>query len=386
MGASLAVVPSPATPPAGGQARRPIGVVKLNGTEMTGVLSVKTVNNAHSQADTFEVVIALQGQGATSNWAALGGDDSNPEIEILYGLMDPNTGKRGALTSAVLGPADKVKISQAKNTATLSGRDYSGALIDTQTFGNFTNQTASQIATTIAGNHGLTAQVVATTTPVGSKDEETGEYSRVTRRESEWDLLTNLARNEGYSCYVRGKTLFFGPDQPPSGTPYKLTWTPAKTPGAPPSANVTSIDLERSLTLAKDIIVQVVSHHAGSGKAVTGTAQSKGSAGTGKAPSKPQTYTIDVPGLTAAQATARAAQLLKTYSQFERVISVDMPGDPFLTFEQPLALSGTGTSWDGPYFADRIERDLSMQGGFKMKIRAKNHPTGQTETVGPTSS
>lgn len=378
----MAALPSPATPPTGGIARRPVAVVRLNGAELAAWLSVKTTNNAHSQADTFEVTIPLQTQPEGANWAGWGGDDSNPEIEVLYGLLDAQ-GNRMALASAVLGPVDKVRISQARNVAVLTGRDYSGALIDTQSFGNYTNQTASQIATQIAESHGLTAQVQATTIPVGAKDEGTGQYSRVTRRESEWDFLTSLARNEGFACYVRGRTLYFQPDQPPSGTPYGLAWTPAKVRGGPPSANFISIELERALTLARDIVVNVVSHHAGSAKTVTGMARSKGGKATGKAQVKPQTYTIDIPGLTQDQADQRAAQLLNQYSQFERVISVDLPGDPYLSFEQPLHLASTGTSWDGPYYADRIERELSMQGGFKMKIRAKNHPTGQTETVGP---
>ena len=261
-------------------------------------------------------------------------------------------------------------------------------LIDSQTFENFTNQTASQIATTIAGRHGLSPVVQATTIPVGTKNANDSSYSRVTRRESELDLLTQLARNEGFVCYVRGRSLYFQPDTQPSGTPYALIWTPATVPGAAPSGNFKSLRLSRAITLARNITVEVLSHDPGTGKAVSATQKSTltGQAAQGQAGIGPQTYKIEIPGLTQAQALARAQQILKQYSLFERVIDVQMPGDPFLVFEQPITLSGTGTDWDQGYFADRIERSLSLTGGFTMSIRAKNHSTSQNSTGTPGAS
>lgn len=373
----MAIAPNLAAPPAGGTARRPVAVVKLDGTELKSVLSVRTTNVAHNAADTFEVELPLQGQPATANWAAWGGDAPPSEIEVLYGFVDA-AGNRSALASAVLGPVDAVEVSQPENIIRLSGRDYSSALIDTQTFENFTNQTASQIATKIAQNHGLTPQVQATTTPVGTKDAGTGETTRVTRRESEWDLLTNLARNEGFVCYVRGKTLYFQPDTEPNGTPYGMVWTPPATPGRSPTANLTKLSVKRALTLARSITVTVTSHDATGAKAVSQSASlSAGGAG-GSANAKPQIYVVDVPGLTEAQAKARADQLLKSYSLFERVIEAHLPGDPFISFDQPLSLTGTGTGWDDRfYYIDRIERSLSLGGGFTMVLRAKNHSASQ---------
>lgn len=374
-----APMPIPATPPMGATARRPIAVVRLNGAELPAVLSVRTTNVSHSAADQFSVELPLQPQPSTADWAAWGDPNTQAEIEVLYGFVDAD-GNRSALNSAVLGPVDAVSVSQPDNLLALSGRDYSSVLIDTQTFQNFTNRTASEIAGTIAAGHGLTAMVQLTMTPVGTFNAPDSSYSRVTRRESEWDLLTQLARNEGFVCYVRGRNLYFQPDTEPSGMPYKLRWQPPIGTGASPSGNFTALHLSRAITLARDIIITVISHDPGTGQAVIGSAQSSlaGHAATGTATLGPQRYTIDVPGLTQAQATARAHQLLKGYSLFERVIDVQLPGDPFLSFEQPIELSGTGTDWDQRYFADRIERSLSQSGGFTMSIRAKNHSAGQS--------
>jgi phage protein D len=391
MEASLAalpnlLVPSPARPPAA-IARRPIAVVRLDGVELPAVLSVRTTNVSHNSADQFEVELPLQIQPGAASWPAWGDPNTQAEIEVLYGLLDA-AGNRSALNSAVLGPVDSVEISQPENRVALRGRDYSSVLIDTQTFENFTNQTASQIATTIAGRHGLTPIVQATTTPVGTRNADDSTYSRVTRRESEWDLLTQLARSEGFVCYVRGRNLYFQPDTQPTGTPYALIWTPATVPGASPTGNFKSLHLNRAITLARDITVEVLSHDPSTAKAVSATQKSTlaGQAAQGTAGIGPQTYKIEIPGLTQAQALARAQQILKQYSLFERVIDVQMPGDPFLIFEQPITLAGTGTDWDQIYFADRIERSLSLKGGFTMSIRAKNHSTSQTATGAPGAS
>jgi phage protein D len=387
MEASLATVPNlagpaPSTPPAGGTARQPIAVVRLDGVELSAVSSVRTTNVSHSSADQFEVELPLQVQPGTANWAAWGNPNTQAEIEVLYGMLDAD-GNRSALNSAVLGPVDNVAISQPENKVVLSGRDYSSRLIDTQTFQNFTNQTASEIAATIATAQGLTPMVQPTKLPVGTYNPLDNSYTRVTRRESAWDLLTQLARNEGFVCFVRGRNLFFQLDTAPTGQPYNLIWQPATSPGGSPGGNFKSLHLSRAITLARNIVVTVISHDPNTQKAVMATSSSMltGQAAQGTAGIGPQTYTIDVPGLTQDQAMDRANQLRNGYSLFERVIDVQMPGDPFLSFEQPIRLSGTGTDWDQLYFADRIERSLSQSGGFTMSIRAKNHSASQTATT-----
>jgi phage protein D len=374
-------MPVPSTPPAGATARRPIAVVRLDGVELPSVLSVRTSNVSHNSADQFEVELPLQVQPGTANWAAWGDPNTHSEIEVLYGLLDA-AGNRSALNSVALGPVDSVAISQPENRVVLTGRDYSSVLIDSQTFEIFSNQTASQIVATIAKRHGLTPVVQTTTTPVGIKNESNQTYSRLTRRESEWDLLVQLARAEGFVCYVRGRNLFFQPDTEPTAAPYLLTWTPAATPGASPTGNFKSLRLNRALTLGRNIMVTVMSHDPSTATAVSATEMSMpaGQAAQGKAQVGPQIYTVDIPGLTQAQASLRAQQLLKQYSFFERVIDVQMPGDPFLQFEQPIRLIGTGTAWDQLYYADRIERSLTLSGGFTMSIRAKNRSTAQTST------
>ena len=384
MGASLAATSSPIYTPSqplvGSVARRPIAIVKLDGVAIAW-LAARTTNVSHNAADTFEVDLPLQGQAATANWAAWGSPNTQSEIEILYGLLDASGNPTG-LTSAVVGPVDHVEVSQPENRVRLTGRDYSQRLIDTQTFDNFTNQTASQIATMIAGNHGLTPVVAATSTPVGAADLDSNAHTMVTRRQSEWDLLTTLAKNEGYVVYVRGRSLYFQPDTEPTGAPYALVWRPPASPGASPGGPFKKLTVSRNITLARGIQVVVLSHDRDDATTVSATATATlPGGGTGNAATSPQQYTVEAPGLTQDQCMARAAQLIKGYAQFERIIEIEGPGDPTLSFEQPIQLSGTGTDWDQIYFADRIERSISMEAGFGMHLRAKNKSTSASITV-----
>lgn len=361
-------------PQAPASLRRKRPVVKINGTAVGGILHMEVINNQHFQSDYFSIDIALQGQPANLNWASWG-EQTDAEIECLIGDLADDGVTISNPVSQIIGLVDRVQVKQPKNMVTIEGRDYSSKLIDQATIEKFPQQTSSQIATTLATRHGLTPQVTATKTPVGSYFGR--DYATTTRRQSEWDLLTYLAQQEGFEVFVRGTTLYFQPPTDPAGNPYVIQWVPPSGPGLPPTANCVALSLTREMTLARDVIVTVTSHNSKEGKAVTQTARSVNSARVGRTGKKvgPQTYTVDIPNLTAQQALVRAQQLLKEYSQHERLIEVDLPGDELLTFNTPIQLTGTGTSWDQMYFADQITRRMGFQEGYEMILRAKNHST-----------
>jgi len=373
---------SPLVPPAAKTLRQPIAVVRLDGQELQGVRSVKVANSAHRAADTFEVRLALQQQPSNADWAAWGGPNTRSEIEVLFGLADPATGQRVALQSAIIGPVDKIEVEQPDNQVVLSGRDYSAVLIDTQSFESFENKLASEVATLIAERHGLTPRVTATTTPIGQFSAHDNAYTGATVRQSEWDLLTRLAQAENFDVFVRGRTLFFQPPADPAGQPYPLGWTPAAGLGLAPQASVKNLRLTRMVPLTRDLIVTVTSHASASGTAITQTARSAltGPSAGSAAIVGPQLYVVDIPGLTAAQAAARAQKLISDFGRHERLVDVEMPGDPLLTIDSPLILSGTGTGWDQSYFIDRIERELSLGRGFTMHLSAKNRSNSASVT------
>jgi hypothetical protein len=136
--------------------------------------------------------------------------------------------------------------------------------------------------------------------------------------------------------------------------------------------------LQRSLTLARDIEVQVRSWHSGKGTGFTKTAKAIGTkraqAASGKSGfgNHVQRYVYVIPNLTEDQALKRAQSILANLSKFERVIGWAEPGELTLTPRNMVRLQGTGTDFDQAYFIDSIERRIAFGEGFTMHVRANN--------------
>jgi len=269
---------------------------------------------------------------------------------------------------------------RSANRLTLHGRDYAARLIEARTQETFANQTSSEIATTIAARHGLIADAQSTTTPVGRYWQL--EHDRVTldqfsRTTTEWDLLTTLAGHKGFDLWVTGTTLHFRPAAT-SATPNAIL-RPVATLTGP--ANVTTLRLERSLTLARDIEVTVKSWNNRQQAAFIQTARrtSQGQ-GQGKAGGPPQKYVYVVPNLTPDDALKLAQRKLAELSAHERLVTADMPGELALAPRQQIRLEGTGTGFDQPYWIDSIDRHLHFARGFTQRLHARNTSAGSQTT------
>ena len=73
-----------------------------------------------------------------------------------------------------------------------------------------------------------------------------------------------------------------------------------------------------------------------------------------------------------------ANSLLADLTRHEKVLSASLPGDNLLTTRAMVKLVGTGTDWDQVYYPDTVHRSLSMAGGYRMELRAKNHAVEST--------
>jgi hypothetical protein len=47
-----------------------------------------------------------------------------------------------------------------------------------------------------------------------------------------------------------------------------------------------------------------------------------------------------------------------------------------------VQLIGTNTAWDQFYYPDTVTRRLSVEEGYRMELRAKNHSTQSTVVLG----
>lgn len=342
------------------QVRAPRLRLLADGAVVPGVVEAEVVSNNHYAADRFRVAVAL-GVVPAAAWASA--EDVLAEVQAS---LD------GGLSwiSLVQGAVDRVEIDPVARMVWLDGRDLTAALIEARTQETFANRTASEIAMLLAERHGLAADVQATTTLVGRYWQM--EHDRITldqfgRATTEWDLLVTLAQHEGFDVWVSGTTLHFrAPDETAQAAGV------LRMAGA--AVNVTSVRLERALTLARDIEVTVKSWNARQQTAFTQTARARRGARGAKAGTRraPQRYVYVVPNLSPDEALKLAQQRLVELTRHERVITAEMPGELALQPRMQLELQGSGTDFDQIYWIDEIERHVHVASGFTQRLRARN--------------
>lgn len=342
-------------------------------------VSVSVTQNSHYQPDRFNIEFPLNANGGQSlGWW---GDQDKIEVDIQISL-DGGT----SFTSMVIGELDRIDAHPATGIISAEGRDFTARLVEAKTQETFLNQTSSQVATTLALRHDLTPVVTATTTLVSrfyqqDHDKITlGQFSRTT---TEWDLLTNLAQQEGFDVFMQGRELHFQPATDPGSDPYVVSYD---TTSGIPRSNTTDLQLGRSLTLAKDIEVQVRSWHSAKGVGFTKTARAIGARSASSSSSsgetkRPQRYVFVRPNLSEDQAQKLANSMLADLSKHERTVTVTMPGELSLSPRQMVAVQGTNSSWDQAYFIADITRRLSMDEGFQMTVNLKNHTVESQATA-----
>jgi hypothetical protein len=227
----------------------------------------------------------------------------------------------------------------------------------------------------LAGMVGLKPQVTATTTPVGEYSKDA--YAAVSRETPLWDLITTYAKQEGFDAYVTGTTLYFGPpqaDTDPNPFPIACSTDPATNEV---NTSVETLNLKRSLTMAKDITVTVIAHSLKTGKPVKEIASRQGVKSQKSSQSKSQSaqnYVIRRPNLSPQQALQLATKTLADLTIHERTFDATTWDDGTLNAKRKARISGTGTSFDTDYFLDKVIHTFGF-GKMSVTLSGKNHPT-----------
>lgn len=354
--------------------RQPRLRVLSQGQPIGGALGWEVQTHNYFQAATWRADFAL---GADPNFGANWWGTQKPpvKVDLQASLDDGNSWK-----SMLFGVVDHMTLDPIQGVISVDGRDMSALLIDQKTREAFQNKTSSQIATELAARHQLTPDVQATTTLVGRYYSAEhvrivlNSFSRVT---TEWDLLCNLAQHEQFLCWVTGNTLHFKPGPTLNDNP----WDVVLSPGNPARANVTSLTMERAMTMAKDVVVVVRSWSSRNGKGCTAyspSAQAEADVASGEA----QEFAFIIPNLTPAQAQAKANQLREDITRHERLVTFQAPADLILTAQNVVRVQGTGSSWDQAYYVDWVRRRIGWRSGFTMTVHAKNHSPA-TQSASP---
>jgi hypothetical protein len=197
---------------------------------------------------------------------------------------------------------------------------------------------------------------------------------------SAWDILTALADHEGMRVVVQGKTVMIQPlPQQDASAAYPIVYTPVSNDGnyTPVTATVKTLRLARALQIGKGIDHFVESYDSATGKSPSrsvGSVRGKGSSTAGL------TYTENHPGMSKKQARKHAGARADQISRFEREVEFDIPGDPTLTAERMVVLSGTGTAFDQAYIVDQLTHRFDVEDGYAMEVRVKNRSAAATVT------
>jgi phage protein D len=339
--------------------------VMSNSQEMPGAVSAEVTLNSYYHANTFQLQFAAS---AGVVW------DVDPPllVEVDFSIDEGNS-----WVPLITGEVDHQEFCLEKGTLDISSRDLSSRLIAKRIQTMYQNQTSSEIATQFAQENGLTPQVTSTSTLVGryyQQDHTNSTLGQFSRPTTEWDLLVFLAQREGFDVFVQGTALYFQPITPPNADPYVIRWVP---PSPVPRLNVVSLKLQRSLTLAKDIEVNVQSFNSNQSRSFVRKAH--GSI-PGYKGGQTQKYVYVRPNLTEDQAQQLANSLLTELSKHERVVDVEMPGELMLTPRNLVQIQGTGTSFDQVYYIQTITRSISFDEGFRQSLKLKNtSPRTMTE-------
>lgn len=344
----------------------PRAIVMIDGIRVL-TISIEVTTAQFGYADTFDVEIPLIGQPSPidRNYFA---NNQNVLVQIYIGFPpDPNNFTTNDLDLILIGNADRYEDDLCENKISISGRDLTAKFIDTKITQLFPNQVSSQIVTTFAQQQGLTPQVTPTTTPVGTFafNQQTLSANQV----SQWDLITQLAQQEGFSAFVQGNTFIFEPKDNKGNSPYLINYQPSGQ-NSFPSSNVESLRIITNATVAGNVQVTVrVPYSTKTGTAFSVKQSIKQKAGKSLSTKK---YVYRKPGLTPQQAQQLAAQLLEQHTSQGVAIDFNAPGDNLLKKDSIIQLKGTNTLYDQQYFPDEIQRHISLSQGYRMYCYARN--------------
>lgn len=332
--------------------------LRLDGSALAGAIQVEVSSRSGFSGSRFFAQLALGDPplSSASFWADRG-----------FGLLSIRAGTSAPGQELIQGFVDDIRIDHAQRTVSLEGRDLTSLLVESKIAQAFPNATASEIVLFSAARHALIPAVAPTFRPVGRvyQDQNTAlVLDSASGSLSEWDFLASLARQEGFDLFVSGRTLNF---RPAVAGPVKRTLRPG---------DLTQLRMERTLATSRNVVVTVKSWDSMNGQVVEQSAisvrpdtlSSNASMQLG-----PLVFTFVQPNLTPLQAQQLAYRRLAEVTQFDRIVTLTMPGETELLPRDRIQLAGTNTSFDQDYLVETITRTIGRS-GFTQRIRARNLP------------
>lgn len=358
----------------------PRSVVRIDGREMW--FNSWTVHlNSASQADDFSIELPFRIMKDAKPSYLINSIEhpshllvrSEILVEIFVGYPDdPDTYDASDLTRIMYGSVDSIEIncSSSNEIVNLSGRNKVAAFLDHKTNEKFPNLTASQIAEELATRRRLKSHVVPTLTKVGAyANEESVEMNNDSQ--SEWDLLSHLAEQEGYIVRVIGDTLYFGPFDDQEGVGqnadvYNYTW----------GQNIEDFTITRNPHAAKKLVVDVHSYNSTTSQHVLATVTRDYESGEPGATAGEYRERHFFHGLNQEQAEYYANSILVQLGQNELTGTMNVSGNEELRVDGRIALYGVGTELSDFYFIKKVAHKFSLSSGFRSELSISSYLMG----------
>ena len=333
-------------------------LVSIDGQPIPGIIKAEVTSTNYFCSDSFSLVFAAGPPPLVDidTWSNL----ATGTVELSQ-----STSPGVAPAFIMTGQVDTIVADVGFQNVVLEGRDLSARLVDSYVQQDFVNQTASEVVTTIGSQYNLNCEVTPTLGNVGRYfgDGYTrlslGDFSRI---RSNWDLIVELAREDNFDVFVSGSTLFYQPVIGTLESALELT-----------RSDVSVLRLTRRMTSGFNISVRVQSWNSQQESAYNSTGMLDGAQLTSVAPAS-QGYLFSSSNLTSAQADAYAQRYAREVSRLQTTLHIVMPGIPILFPRTLICLVGCGSSIDGLYQVDAVERHFCAISGTSQTIRAVSWP------------
>ena len=331
---------------------------QINGASVDSIIHAEIVSRGSCKSSRFELTISITKNTRDRGWLSLIGGRVTVEIYVYSKI----TGDGVAIFE---GLADSISVDQTNSIARILGRDYSSVLIDSTYQDSFCNQTASEIAYSIAARHKLRTNVFTTSTMVGSFQDNgynqllLNTHSRIT---SEWDLLVQLARNEGFELVVDGDILVFAPAiaLPRINSTVNV-------------GDVMGIRFHKNCPLSAQTTLTVKSWNSWLAQALYHSDDQSSDQGTtsplGLDDNSGLEIAIVKPNLSSLDAERIANTSLDTIRQQALTVQITMPGEMLMKPRDNLTITGSESAFDTNYVITSIRREFSTTAGFIQYIQ-----------------
>jgi len=331
---------------------------QIAGLDVGSVIHAELASRGSFKSSTFELTISIT-EGAL-NIFAIGLLTAKVDVKVFIYSRGSSAGR-----PVVEGFADSISVDQVNGTARLIGRDYSSVLIDSMFQKSYCNQTASEIAKSIAIRHGFEANIGATLSMAGSYQD--GNYNQIllnahSRIISEWDLLTELAGREQFELFLDGNTLVFSSAATLSRSNILIDVN-----------SVMGIRFHRRMPLTDQTTLTVKSWNCWLGQALhqsSGQSKTQSTETSADFNDDPNVeIAIIRPNLTSQGAEQLAVKAASLLNEQNLTVQVTTPGDTTIKPLDLMTVTGSDSAFDSDYIVTSVRRQFSTTSGFVQYIQ-----------------